>query len=102
MPPGHGIGVADLSLQYEPRVHAMQPVWPLAFWYSPLLHGEHSLWPVIPVNVPGTQAVGATEPVAHAEPAGQAVHSAALARPYALDHEPAGHGLGRDVPDGQK
>ena len=62
----------------------------------------HSAWPGLSLMVPGAHAVGAVEPVAHAEPAGHAVQSLASSSPGRLEKLPAGHASWADAPRGQK
>ena len=57
--------------------------------------------PAVGALLPGVQAVGATEPVAHALPGGQAVHSAALPKSVALEKVPASHGSAAAEPAAQ-
>lgn len=66
----------------------------------PAAHLEHSLAPARE-NVPGEHGEGSDEPVAHAEPAGQAAHSAALCRWVRFENVPSGQGVGVMLPTGQ-
>lgn len=83
-------------------MQALHAVDPAASWYSPAEHIVHSDWPVLTANVPGVHGACAVEPVAHDEPAGHTVHSAALVRLATSEYEPAGHGSSADAPSGQK
>ena len=62
----------------------------------------HWDWPVVAVKVPGEQAVGEVDPVAHEEPAGQVVQSLASSRLAVLEYVPARQGNCADAPSGQK
>ena len=74
---------------------------PDASWNDPAGHVAHSeLWGEL-VNVPGAQGVADVEPVAHAEPGGQSVHSPEPVRLAVFEKVPAGHGSGADAPSGQ-
>ena len=80
----------------------MQAVEPGASWYSPATHIAHSDWRVLAAKVPGAHGACTVDPVLHALPTSQAVHSAELDRFAALEYEPAGHGSSADAPSGQK
>jgi len=54
------------------------------------------------LNVPGAHGVCAVDPVEHAEPRGQSVHSAAALRPGVLECVPARHGSAAAAPSAQK
>ena len=81
LPARHGSSADAPGGQKLPWLHSLQRVAPLAAWNSPPLHGLHSCWPAVGVMVPGAHGVGVVEPVVHAEPAGQIVHSEASPRP---------------------
>ena len=51
--------------------------------------------------LPGKHGVGATEPLTHDEPAGQAEHCSGADREEALAKVPGPHGSGDDAPSGQ-
>ena len=51
--------------------------------------------------VPALQAMGAVEPIAHAEPAGHVVHCEADCRLVVLEKVPAGQGIGEALPSTQ-
>ena len=63
---------------------------PLALWNLPASHPPQADAPVLLANVPGAHGVVSVEPIAHAEPAGQTLHSLAAVSAGVLDHVPAG------------
>ena len=79
----------------------MHAVAPLASWYSPPGQPVHVALPGVAVKVPGAQAVGAVEPVAHALPTGHGEQSLASSRLAAFEYDPAKHGNSADAPGGQ-
>ena len=84
-----------------PAVHAEHVPTPLAALNEPASHSSHVLCPPDDWYVPGLHALALVEPVEHAEPAGQAVHALAAARPGVFENEPAAHGSSAAAPTPQ-
>ena len=83
-------------------MHALHAVDPLESWKLPAVHAVHSDLRAMAVYVPGAQGELVIDPTPHDEPAGQSVHSAAVARPTLLEKVPAKHGSCAEAPRGQK
>ena len=78
---------------YVPGEHKMHDdalVPPGVVRYVPAAHCVHNVAPAA-LQVPAAHCVGADDLDAHAEPAGQAVHDAALVPPAVVLYVPAAH-----------
>ena len=100
-PAGHGSSADAPAGQKLPLVQSSHADMPDAPCHSPAEHCAHADAPSLALNVPAAQAVAAVEPVAHADPAGQAVQSAASSRLALFEYEPDTHGSSADAPAGQ-
>ena len=100
-PDGHGSAADAPASQYEPAAHSKHAVSPCPCWYVPASHVAHVSCCAAGCTVPGLHSLCASEPVEHEEPAGQAVHWLAAARPGVLLKEPSVHGSGAEAPASQ-
>ena len=80
LPPGHGCAALEPCTQRRPRMQSSQAVLFDESAYLPASHWMHVAWPVVGLYRPGKHGDGATEPVAHAEPAGHMVQAEASTR----------------------
>ena len=85
-----------------PSVQSMQAVEPGESWKVPATQLAHTGCVVVAANEPGAHTVGTVTPVPHAFPAGQSLHSLALASPGVLEYVPATHGSAAAAPSAQK
>ena len=98
VPAKHGRAAAAPAAQKLPAVQASQAVCPGIAWNVPPTQSVHVALFSLGAMVPGAHGVWSVEPVEHADPTGQSVHSLAAWRPGVLEYVPVEHGSGADAP----